>query len=830
MNFAQVFLLHLALITIEDILLSDEGGSLDATEVRYLLRSLGLNLTARELEEILKDSPPFEGSFEDLIATLVIVKERLPKVREAARRKIRKDNLSFARETPRKSEQVLEVLGKVNEQAKEIANNIITQCEAGSSWEDPDFPANDQSLFPEDPSRNDGITWARPQKLFPEAALFKRPSSQSDLKQGSLGDCYFLSALTVLASGNGIEELVLGAYPEYGFYQVRFFINNDWVVSTVDDRLPLRRSGKGLLFASGADPSEIWMSILEKAYAKIYGSYGAIENGVTSDALVDLLGETAVNLDTKMDPSLLWNTLLAYDQEGFFMGCSKEGTENNEVVKSQVHANELGIIERHAYAILQVVEALGVKLIRLRNPWGHFEWNGPYSDNSKEWTPKLLDQLNFTFADDGTFFIEFHDFLKQFDQLLAVVVISEHWKFEMLPAAWKGTRTGGCFNYPTWMENPQFLVTCTERANLIATLQHRNERLTTHKYHDHPQSGIFIIEAKTDDNTRIELFETGDKVVGLSDYLNSRQVSTGIPILPNKRYVFFFSTFQPGIEEEFSVAFCWNQGDLHVKELTDSLPKAVVKGEWKGKSAAGCYNYSTWRNAPQYLLHVPQDGWVGIMISQDGVLPCNNYIGTMLFNANSDHTSVVDPDKIIKLSDYKNDSTVSFSTTLEAGYYTVVPSTFLPGQEGKFSLTVSVAAGHATLTEIEKWATTEVQGRWVVPNLAGGCQTRDNNSWPNNPKVSFELDETTLMHFVLEINPESTTQGIGFYLYSSDEHLNLIEKLGKAAFKLDKEVNTSFTLQPGKYVVVPATYVKDVDDSFTLQCFSAKPINLTLHE
>ena len=47
------------------------------------------------------------------------------------------------------------------------------------------------------------------------------------------------------------------------------------------------------------------------------------------------------------------------------------------------------MVAGHAYAVLLKVELKdGTHLIRCRNPWGRFEWNGAWSDGSKEWTPE----------------------------------------------------------------------------------------------------------------------------------------------------------------------------------------------------------------------------------------------------------------------------------------------------------------------------------------------------------------------------------------------------------------------------------------------------------
>ena len=53
--------------------------------------------------------------------------------------------------------------------------------------------------------------------------------------------------------------------------------------------------------------------------------------------------------------------------------------------------DDLGLAPGHAYALLEAAEVTSsagqlTKILQLRNPWGHFEWNGDWSDESPCWT------------------------------------------------------------------------------------------------------------------------------------------------------------------------------------------------------------------------------------------------------------------------------------------------------------------------------------------------------------------------------------------------------------------------------------------------------------
>lgn len=68
-----------------------------------------------------------------------------------------------------------------------------------------------------------------------------------------------------------------------------------------------------------------------------------------------------------------------------------------------------------------------------RNPWGARsdeglgEWNGPWSDGSKEWTPYWLKKMDHTFGDDGVFWMSYHDMLNTFMYIHRTRLFDDRW-------------------------------------------------------------------------------------------------------------------------------------------------------------------------------------------------------------------------------------------------------------------------------------------------------------------------------------------------------------------------------------------------------------------
>ena len=74
-----------------------------------------------------------------------------------------------------------------------------------------------------------------------------------------------------------------------GIYTVKFFKNGKWVYVHVDDRVPCNFSGD-IYFSRSKDVNEMWVVIIEKAYAKLHGCYEALAGGMIDYALRDLTG------------------------------------------------------------------------------------------------------------------------------------------------------------------------------------------------------------------------------------------------------------------------------------------------------------------------------------------------------------------------------------------------------------------------------------------------------------------------------------------------------------------------------------------------------------
>ena len=84
-------------------------------------------------------------------------------------------------------------------------------------------------------------------------------------------------------------------------------------------------------------------------------------------------------------------------------------------------------------------------MIRLQNPWGEKEWNGPWSDGSKEWelvTDGQKKLLGITVDEDGEFWMPWDQFILYFTDISVCQLFNTH--ASKLLTHWSSLAGGSC--------------------------------------------------------------------------------------------------------------------------------------------------------------------------------------------------------------------------------------------------------------------------------------------------------------------------------------------------------------------------------------------------
>ncbi|KAG5888432.1 hypothetical protein JTB14_020207 [Gonioctena quinquepunctata] len=360
----------------------------------------------------------------------------------------------------------------------------------GILFEDPQFvPAEiELGALAKDILKSD-IKWLRPKEIRENGEFIIDGLEKFDINQGSLGDCWFLASLVDITQNCKILEKVVPKDQSFekdyaGIFHFRFWQYGRWIDVVIDDRLPsIPKNGKWkLIFAISEDHNEFWTALLEKAYAKLYGSYANLKDGTCSESLQDLTGGF---IEIVRHSSEDWN-------ENLFE-IMKESYEHNSFQSCAImfrEATDSNLRVQHTYSVTGVAEVQSnkctkVQLLRIRNPWGKTEWTGRWSDRSDDWkiiSKNIRDDL-LVKQEDGEFWMDFPDFIGRFDFLEIC-----HPYADMKIHTWNIVMTDGGWNKPGSKANPQYKLTLKEKgknSTVKVSLMQKNRRI-------HHQTQSFI--------------------------------------------------------------------------------------------------------------------------------------------------------------------------------------------------------------------------------------------------------------------------------------------------------------------------------------------------
>lgn len=499
-------------------------------------------------------------------------------------------------------------MSKVAPFKEQVYEELVGNYSSDNLFEDPLFDAADESLYSTKSPPN-GIIWKRPFEVYNDPKFISDDINRNDMNQGAIGNCWFIAGVVGIMGSPNILQKVVPSDQSFeddytGMFHFRFWLQGDWVDVVIDDRLPYWQKNEQLVFSSNtAQPNELWASLLEKAYAKLYGNYENLEAGLTTDALIDMSGglkeDFAVkDLNSDYDHDRLWRILFQSYHKNSMLGCSIHADPR---IREARLSN--GLVRGHAYTItkLAVVSSYNdARIIRLRNPWGNsVEWKGSWSDKSGEWdyvSDEEKEKLDFGRASDGEFWMSFDDdFLRNIDAIefchLSAESFSEeiteaddidnfswrklasdenNWKNTQYHSKWEvGTTAGGCGNNDRakFWSNPQFIVSLNDvdaddsenSCTIIVSLMQKDARLKKFETGDDSAESIQFrlykikdyIEVDETRTTGLRLYANSvDRIGSSGSYINSREVTKRFKVEPGN-YLIIPSTYEDDRSCEF---------------------------------------------------------------------------------------------------------------------------------------------------------------------------------------------------------------------------------------------------------------------------------------
>ena len=278
--------------------------------------------------------------------------------------------------------------------------------------------------------------------------------------QGSIGDCYLISALCeisqypkLLINNDKLENSIniINKYDrDIGYYEFKLFIDGEYQLVIIDDFIPYDEDFGDISFAK-TSKNFYWVSLIEKAFAKIMGGYSNIiniddnENEEFKKFKIYNKTNLAFQILTGFIPEKYLFT--EYDKDFIYKKLYNDGLYQNNMTKNEILittgtiSKENGVLEEnyipynHSFSILDIktvyVDKEEIKLLLLNNPWGKNIYNsniiGNYIQNTKNEKMKDLNkyiQYNIDSL-DGTFWIDFDTFFESFSYISLCKILTK---------------------------------------------------------------------------------------------------------------------------------------------------------------------------------------------------------------------------------------------------------------------------------------------------------------------------------------------------------------------------------------------------------------------
>ncbi|KAM9543813.1 calpain-10 isoform 4-T5 [Guaruba guarouba] len=590
-------------------------------------------------------------------------------------------------------------------------------------YTDPTFPASDTSIFfdfstPLAQFRGE-ISWLRPKDICSTPRLFSSNLQDVQVKQGILGDCWFLCACVALQKSKYLlNKVIPPGQPSWtdesyqGCFTCRVWQFGHWVEVTIDDRLPCL--GGKLCFSQCQTEDLFWLPLLEKAYAKVHGSYEQLWAGQVADALVDLTGGIAERWTLKSPGRNMEKEksgiVLEKDVFRRLMNLKEQCVISCSVLDSRQGASELG--EFHAFIVIDMLNLSEVSgkeifLLRIRNPWGRRCWRGPWCEGGQGWSQldpvvasKLLSQIQ-----EGEFWVDEEEFFREFDEITMGFPVNEEGQLQSLSTgkvlyhsqnlfgSWvRGQSAGGCRNNSSFPTNPKFWLRVCEKSEVcIALLQKRR------KYHADWAGRIKNLTHLAEENLpltegiqgknyqavglhvwkvekkRFNLPKTlsTPPVVGTVCHSYDREVHVCCDLSPGF-YLVVPSTFLKDAVGNFLLRV-FSTGRISLSELKpppaddtlcEELPAGPGKSSVKVTLRQHCQD-SKCRPIGFHIFQVPNSSW------------------------KPRTSSFLHLEPLVSCVPHCYSQEVSQLCRLPAGSYLIIPSTYLPDTEGDFTVVIA---------------------------------------------------------------------------------------------------------------------------------------------
>ena len=587
--------------------------------------------------------------------------------------------------------------------------------------------------------------WKRPGEALPPPAWRSHggsndgpvmiPARDIDLVQDAATDCSVVASLTAgIARYQRGHAAVLRTtlHPwdadrngpqisENGKYIVRLNFNGCYRRVIIDDRLPTGTTDRVIHVVDRNNPALLWPALIEKAYLKVRGGYDfpGSNSGTDMWILMGWIPDQVFLQSDELELGHFWKRIWTAHNFGDVLITLGTGKMSETVER------ELRLAGEHDYAVLDLREVEGQRLMLVKNPWcDDFVWKGRHEYQrpagsvgdlppSAFEVPEAEDRLpvqhprDLWNADDklqpGTFWMDIENVLQHFESVylnwnpgLFSHRQDVHFTWDLSPSEWAGSKQRG--RYASLCRHPQYSITAPNGGILWVLLcRHFRNAVPADSTaedierdrHGIELDGHMALIAFKSDGKRMKLpgrpsektwyVDSPQTLLKIDGYA-AGDVFTLVPMeqeLPATEHFFTISAFanSPITLDESRSRYAYSRA-LH--------------GAWTKDTAGGNGDSPTYSTNPQYSISVSQLTSISILLEATSE---QHSVHIKLVHSQGDRVYTIrNRDIVVHSKDYRRGCCLAEAAELEAGKYTVVCSTFEPQQMDDFTLLVESSA------------------------------------------------------------------------------------------------------------------------------------------
>lgn len=550
--------------------------------------------------------------------------------------------------------------------------------------------------------------WKRPAELIARqgetsanglAELIMEPQNDYDLVQDVTTDCSVVASLC--ASMKHLKPGLRSILPAHlfpsdidfgkpriapnGKYIFRMYFNGCFRRVTIDDRLPSSSNDRTLYVVERHNPRLLWPALMEKAYLKVRGGYDfpGSNSGTDLWVLTGWIPQQIFLQSDELEFDHTWKRIKkAYDfgDVVITLGTGRLSVDEEEAS---------GLVGEHDYAVLDLSESADSRKMLVKNPWcDGLTWKGVGSSaasaSSKSSNGDGPPQLK-----PGTFWMSFDDVAQNFESLylnwnpsLFTERQDHHFTWELPEPTMAGSLA----------HNPQYSMSSSAdgMAWILLSRHFQDDELEiarkrgTTLASTSNQLGFMSLYFFENNGERVQL---SDKSTYRGPFVDSPQTLAPFEAKKGVKYTVVVATHDlPLPKYSFTLSF-FSRSSLAVEAAAHSLKHYTeTKSSWTRRTAGGNASSATYFQNPQFSVKTSQAGPISLLLSASRE---ELHVHVDLVWANGQRvTAVTVRDLVATSGEYRRGCAQAYVPSLEAGTYTVVCSTYEPGDLDDFTLRI----------------------------------------------------------------------------------------------------------------------------------------------